>query len=121
MRIRSIAPAMALGVSLGALAPAYAHHGWEAYDDTKQTKLTLKIDKLAFANPHGELWATHEGKPVYVLLSPPARMVDRGLTADMMPVGETVTVEVQPSTQAGSNEWKAISIAVDGKTYSLMR
>jgi hypothetical protein len=101
-------------------AAAYAHHGWASYDSAKQTKLTAKIDKVAFTNPHGEIWMTVEGKQLYVLLSPPGRMVDRGLNAKDLTVGKTVTVEAQPST-VNAGEWKAVSITVDGKNYNLMR
>ena len=110
-----------LALAVAALpAAAHAHHGWASYDSAKQTKLTAKIDKVAFTNPHGEIWMTVEGKQLYVLLSPPGRMVDRGLNAKDLTVGKTVTVEAQPST-VNANEWKAISITVDGKNYNLMR
>lgn len=99
---------------------AWAHHGWDSYDTAKQTKLTVKIEKAAVGNPHAELWSTHEGKPIYIILSPPGRMMDRGLKADMLPVGKTVIVDAQPSTVT-TGEWKAINITVDGKEYSLMR
>jgi hypothetical protein len=113
--------AIILALAVAALpAAAYAHHGWASYDSAKQTKLTAKIDKVAFANPHGEIWMTVEGKQLYVLLSPPGRMVDRGLLAKDLTVGKTVTVEAQPST-VNANEWKAINITVDGKNYNLMR
>jgi hypothetical protein len=101
-------------------APAWAHHGWDSYDTAKQTKLTVKIEKAAIGNPHAEIWAQHDGKPAYIILSPPGRMFDRGLKAEMLPVGKTVTVEVQPST-VNVGEWKAINIVVDGKNYNLMR
>lgn len=116
MRILAAAFA-AVMLSSGA---AYAHHGWDSYDTKKQTKLTLKVEKAAVGNPHAELWSTYEGKPIYVILSPPGRMMDRGLKADMLPVGKTVIVDAQPSTET-AGEWKAISITVDGKNYDLMR
>ncbi|MDZ4762389.1 MAG: DUF6152 family protein [Alphaproteobacteria bacterium] len=115
--MRRLVPAILLAALPGA---ASAHHGWTSYDAGRQTSLTVKIDKIAFANPHGELWATHDGKPLYVILSPPARMVERGLRKDALAVGKTVTVEVQPSTASG-NEWKAQSITVDNVVYDLMR
>jgi hypothetical protein len=105
------------GASTGA---AYAHHGWSTYDEAKQTKLTLPVEKVSFGNPHAEMWSTRDGKPVYVILSPPARMVERGLTSKDLTVGKTVTVDVQPSTSS-QGEWKALAITVDGKTVNLMR
>ena len=116
----ALAAVLAAAAAAAFVAPAHAHHGWTAYEEGKQQKIALTVERLAFNNPHGELWSTHEGKPVYVMLSPPGRMVDRGLTADMMPVGTKVVVEVQPSIGT-AGEWKALAIEVDGETYSLMR
>lgn len=115
MRILATALAAAMLV-----APAWAHHGWDSYDVKKQAKVSVKIDKASIGNPHAELWGKVDGKDAYIILSPPGRMMDRGLTAAMLPVGKTVTVEVQPSTVT-PGEWKAISINVDGKDYDLMR
>lgn len=115
--MRIVAAALAAVMLSGT---AWAHHGWDSYDVAKQTKLTVKIEKAAVGNPHAELWAKVDGKPAYIILSPPGRMQDRGLTAEMLPVGKTVTVEVQPS-KVNAGEWKAINITVDGKEYSLMR
>lgn len=100
--------------------PAFAHHGWSTYDPQKQTKLTLPVEKVSFGNPHAEMWSTKDGKPIYVILSPPGRMVDRGLKPADLTVGKTVTVDVQPST-VNAGEWRALTITVDGKTVNLLR
>jgi hypothetical protein len=113
--------ALAVAASLAlAPVPAWAHHGWSAFDQTKQKKLTGSIERTTFANPHGEVWLTVNGKTLYVELSPPARMVARGLAAEDLKVGKTITVDAQPNLSDAS-AWKAQAITVDGTTYNLMR
>jgi hypothetical protein len=111
---------LVLAALLASSPAAFAHHGWTAFDSARQQELTGVIERMAFANPHGEVWLTVEGKKLYVELSPPARMVARGLVADDLKVGTTVTVEAQPSLN-DATAWKAQAITVAGKTYSLMR
>ncbi|MBI1340344.1 hypothetical protein GC169_09090 [bacterium] len=107
--------------ALVAVSPAaWAHHGWTAFDAGKQTDVTGVIEKVAFGNPHGELWLTVEGRSIYVELSPPARMVARGLTAEDLKIGSSVTVDAQPNLKDAA-AWKAQAITVGDKTYSLMR
>jgi hypothetical protein len=123
MRVSPVRAALALVPVLAlasSLAPAWGHHGWTAFDKDKQTELTGRIERMAFANPHGEVWLTVGGKAYYVELSPPARMVARGLSAEDLKVGSTVTVDAQPSL-SDAYSWKALAITVSGKSYNLMR
>ncbi len=107
-------------VAAGLSGGAWAHHGWASYDASKQQKVTGTVAELKWEQPHAILWVTKDGKRLEVWLSPLQRMVDRGLNKEALAVGKSVTVDAQPSTTAGG-EWKAQSIAVDGKLYDLMR
>lgn len=98
---------------------AFAHHGWDAYDSTKQQKVTGKITELKWEQPHAVLFVDVAGKKQEVWLSPLQRMVDRGLQREALAKGKTVTVEVQPHSK-NANEWKALAITVDGKDFNLM-
>ena len=100
MRIITIA-----AIAAALTGTAWAHHGWESYDATKQQKLTGKIAELKWEQPHAILWIDSGGKKVEVWLSPLARMVDRGLNKEALSAGKTVTVEAQPSRREGG-EWK---------------
>jgi hypothetical protein len=100
--------------------PAWAHHGWESYDASKQQKVTGTITELKWEQPHAILWINTKGVKQEVWLSPLQRMVDRGLVKDALSAGKTVTVEVQPHSK-NANEWKALAITVDGKDFNLMR
>jgi hypothetical protein len=112
-----------IAATLAALAitgTAFAHHGWDAYDEAKQQKVTGTIAQLQWEQPHAILWVTRDGKREEIWLSPLQRMVDRGLQREALSVGKSVTVEVQPHAK-NANEWKALAITVDGKDYNLMR
>lgn len=120
MRIALAAIVAATLSTAGIAGAAWAHHGWESYNSAKQQKVTGTIAELKWEQPHAILWVNSGGKKLEVWLSPLQRMVDRGLTKDALAVGKSVTVDAQPHTQK-VNEWKAQRIAVDGKTYDLMR
>lgn len=120
--MRNIATALAaVALSSAALTgAAWAHHGWEAYDASKQQKVSGTIAELKWEQPHAVLWVNRGGKKLEIWLSPLQRMVDRGLTKDALTAGKSVSVEAQPHSK-NINEWKAQSITVDGKTFDLMR
>lgn len=99
---------------------AFAHHGWDAYDEDKQQKVTGTITELKWEQPHAILFVEVGGKKQEVWLSPLQRMVDRGLQKEALSKGKTVTVDAQPHSK-NANEWKALAITVDGKDFNLMR
>lgn len=99
---------------------AFAHHGWDAYDASKQQKVTGTVAELKWEQPHAILFVSVGGKRQEIWLSPLQRMVDRGLQREALSVGKSVTVEVQPHAR-NADEWKALAITVDGKDFNLMR
>ena len=112
--------AVAALAALAFAGTAWAHHGWESYDAAKQQKVSGTIAELKWEQPHAILWVNSGGKRLEVWLSPLQRMVDRGLNKEALTAGKTITVDAQPHTK-NANEWKALSISVDGKDYNLMR
>jgi hypothetical protein len=120
MRIAVAALAALAFAGAAMTVPAWAHHGWDSYDASKQQKVTGTIAELKWEQPHAILWVNSGGKKLEVWLSPLQRMVDRGLNKEALSVGKTVTVEAQPSLKAGG-EWKALASTVDGKNVNLMR
>jgi hypothetical protein len=115
-RAALVAAIVALG--LGAAPPAAAHHGWGGYDSTKALKLTGTIEQVTFENPHGTLMLQTAEKTWRVILSPPRRMINRGLEGAMLQVGGTVSVEDYPH-KTDAEEMRAERISVDGKTFEL--
>lgn len=49
--MRRIAVLALLGHTLN--APAFAHHGWGSYDDTKVIRFSAPIETMTYENPMG--------------------------------------------------------------------
>ena len=43
------------GTALLALRPAWAHHGWSSFDQTRPLYLEGRVAQVAWRNPHVEL------------------------------------------------------------------
>lgn len=105
-------------VSAVALAgTALAHHGWSGYESDIQ-KLSGVIEQSSYGNPHGSIELQSADKTWKVVLAPPSRMKNRGLTEDMLKVGTTATVEGYRST-SDEQELRAERITIAGKTVEL--
>jgi hypothetical protein len=109
---------MALLALLLVPAGAAAHHGWGGYDASQVLKLNGAVREAKFENPHGTLRLETGGKTWTVVLSPPARMVNRGLATDAIKVGGTVAVEGYPNKTV-ADEMRAERITVGDKTVEL--
>jgi hypothetical protein len=111
----AFAATLALPLMAGTAA---AHHGWGSYDAAQVLTLTGKIQGMTYANPHGTLQLAAPGKVWTVILAPPFRMQNRGLPAEMLKVGETVTVVGYPH-KTDQAELRAERITVNGTTTEL--
>ena len=104
-------------LSLGIGAAAVAHHGWTGYNEEAR-KLSGVIEESSYVSPHGTIRLKVDDKIWLVILAPPSRMTNRGLTPEMIRVGSNVSVEgYQHKTDPG--EMRAERITVDGKTVEL--
>ena len=109
------------GLALVALAvPAVAHHAVGAeYDASKVVKLTGKVSKVEWTNPHARIYfdVAQDGKTVTwnVELAARSALVRQGWTANSVKIGDTVTVEgsLARSGVAGVNA-RSVTLA-DGK------
>jgi hypothetical protein len=120
-RFRPPASALALVailIHLALAAAGVAHHGWSDYDASKTLDLTGTIRESSFANPHGTLRLEVESKVWSVVLAPPQRMRDRGLTPEMIAPGATVRVVGYPHREK-TDELRAERIVVGDKTVEL--
>jgi hypothetical protein len=117
IRMRTLSLALAMACCSGLVTPAVAHHGWSGYE-TELLKVNGVIEQSSYANPHGSIQLKTPEKTWLVVLAPTSRMANRGLTAEMLKTGVTVTVEgYQKTTDA--KEMRAERITVDGKTVEL--
>jgi hypothetical protein len=101
-----------------AAGTAWAHHGWSEYDTGKRATLTGTIRELHFSNPHATLLLETAGQTWSVMLDSPARLQNRGVTAGMLEVGRSITIEGLPH-KSRENEFRAERIVLDGKTIEL--
>ena len=107
------------GVSLLLVATAaFAHHGWSEYDSTKPLQPSGTIEESGYSHPHGFVNLKTAEKTWNVVLAPPSRMENRGLTKDMMAVGTQATV-VGYQNRSKPDELRAERITIDDKTIEL--
>jgi hypothetical protein len=109
---------LGLALAPAIVAPAAAHHGWGGYDAANPVTITGRITRVAFDNPHATIWLEADGRTLEVVLAPPFRMVNRGLQAGALKVGETVTVMGYPH-RSTANELRAEWIRVGQQTTQL--
>jgi hypothetical protein len=110
--------AAATAVFIGAASVSMAHHGWSGYDSQTVLKLTGTIEQPSYANPHGTVRLKTEDKTWVVVLAPPSRMENRGLSKEMLKAGTQATVEGYPHREH-QTEMRAERITIDGKTVEL--
>ncbi len=95
-----------------------AHHGWSSYNQDDVRKVTGTVKAMTYEMPHGTITLAVDGKDWEVVLAPPSRMTNRGLSREMIAVGQTVTVEAYPHREV-ANEMRAERITAAGKTVEL--
>ena len=98
--------------------PAYAHHGWSEYDNSRELKLTGTIVESGYEHPHGHIRLATPDKTWRAVLAPPSRMTARGLPPDAIKKGATVTVIGYPNRRK-PDEMRAERIIAGGKTVEL--
>ena len=104
-------------VALGA-SVATAHHGWSGYDSSRELTLTGTIKESGYEHPHGSVRLQAPDKIWQVVLAPPSRMENRGLTREMLAPGTTATVVGYPN-RTNPDEMRAERITIAGKTTEL--
>ena len=117
LRIRNVVLGTSAALLVAASAAAVAHHGWSGYESELQ-KVSGVIDKASYSNPHGSIRLKTPEKMWVVVLAPPSRMGNRGLTEEMLKVGSTVSVEGYQHMEDVS-EMRAERITVNGKPIEL--
>jgi hypothetical protein len=98
--------------------PAAAHHGWSQYEGDRPLTLTGTIAETSYEFPHGTIRLKAADKTWTVVLAPPSRMTNRGLSPDALKVGVSATVMGYPHKSIG-DELRAERITLDGTTTEL--
>ncbi|WP_434647504.1 DUF6152 family protein [Pseudomonas sp. D1-2] len=97
---------------------ALAHHGWSEYDASKPLTLEGTIKESGYSHPHGTMRLQTTEKTWFVVLAPPSRMENRGLTKDMLKAGNRATV-VGYANKNKPDELRAERITIDDRTTEL--
>jgi hypothetical protein len=97
---------------------AYAHHGWSEYDANSPLEVTGTIEESGYSHPHGFVRLKTQEKSWNVVLAPPSRMENRGLSQNMLKPGSTVKVMGYPN-RGKPEEMRAERITASGKTTEL--
>lgn len=95
-----------------------AHHGWSEYDQTKVVKLSGTITESGYEHPHGVVKLNAGGKSWTIVLAPPFRMENRGLSKSDIATGSQVMVEGYIN-RSQPNELRAERITAGNKTVEL--
>lgn len=105
-------------LALFVAAQALAHHGWSEYDAAQPMELAGTIERSGYEHPHGYVRLKTEDKSWTVVLAPPTRMENRGLSKAMLEPGTQAKVQGYPNRNK-PDELRAEQITIDGKTVQL--
>jgi Family of unknown function (DUF6152) len=101
---------LAVGVIL-AVAPAMAHHSFEAeYDGNKTATVSGTVTKVDWVNPHAYIFINFkdesgELKDLRLELGPPYALVRGGWKKDTVKIGDKITVEGAALAKDPKNHW----------------
>lgn len=108
-------------------APALAHHAFEAeFDLHKPIKLTGVLTKVDWVNPHVYFYMDVKDSSGNVTNwqfenSPPGMLRRGGLERNMLPIGQTITVEGYGAKDGSKNlGWINTMYLADGSTITLI-
>ncbi|WP_426141154.1 DUF6152 family protein [Pseudomonas sp. DWP3-1-2] len=96
----------------------FAHHGWSEYDSSNALQLQGTIEASGYQHPHGFVRLKTADKIWTVVLAPPSRMENRGLTQDMLKTGSQASV-MGYQNRSKPDELRAERITVGDKTIEL--
>jgi hypothetical protein len=102
---------VALGLTTLAVAPAMAHHSFDAeyYADKTET-LTGIVTKVDWVNPHAYIFVNFKDesgavKDIRIELGPPYALVRGGWKKDTVKIGDKITVEGAALPKDPQNNW----------------
>jgi hypothetical protein len=101
---------LAFGMFL-AVAPAMAHHSFEAeYDGNRTATLSGTVTKVDWVNPHAYIFINFKDesgslKDLRFELGPPYALVRGGWKKDTVKIGDKITVEGAALAKDPKNHW----------------
>ena len=110
---------------LGATAPAFAHHSFAMFDQSKVVTVMGTVKEFQWVNPHVVLWVYANAKDGAVPdlwtieLTSPGNLTRAGWTRHSVTQGDKVAVDIAPlrdGTHGGG--FKKLTFTDSGKTLS---
>jgi hypothetical protein len=107
-----------------AVAPAFAHHSFAAFDITTQKTVTGTVNKIDWTNPHIWLWIDvpndKGGSDTFGFEGmSPNFLARRGWTRTTLKAGDKITVNYRPMKD-GSKGGMFMTAKANGKALSMM-
>lgn len=116
---KNLVPAVAgaLAVFAASSARLHAHHSHAMFDDSREVTVVGTVAGVSYANPHVYLSVETTGdngqaERWSVEMSHIGNMMNRGVNADTINVGDAITISMNPlrSGQRGGNYTRIVSI-----------
>jgi hypothetical protein len=103
--------------ALLAATPAFAHHGWGGQEEKVSDMTGTVVEGVNMSGPHATMKIKVKNEVWDITLAPPPRAARAGLKEGLIPVGATVTVRGNRSTEPGRHEMKTIYIKHGAAEY----
>jgi hypothetical protein len=105
------------------VAPAWAHHSHQVYEDEKTITAEGTISNVRWANPHVYIWMDVPGKNGKTdnwmfELAPLASVLNSGVTPQVVKVGNAAKIIAHPAKDPGKHTGLFLGIEIDGKVYA---
>ena len=101
--------ALVLGLVFLSIAPALAHHSFDAeYDSTKTMTIVGYVTKVDWVNPHAFVYMDSKDdkgtvRSFRIEMGPPYALQRSGWTKDTLKIGDKITIENAALAKDGSN------------------
>jgi hypothetical protein len=125
MKIKTFSSLLLMVGVLAAAAPAFAHHGNAAYDETRPLTLKGKVTKFMWANPHTQIFfdaKDAKGEVVHwdVETLSPGKLARAGWTENAVKPGDQVTVIFSPAKDGTPKGFLQRIVFSDGKQLGML-
>src|SRR5215831_15926053 len=116
---------LAAVVIAAAVAPAFAHHSFAAFDITAQKSVTGTVNKVDWTNPHIWLWIDvpndKGGTDTFGFEGmSPNFLARRGWTRTTLTTGDKITVSYRPMKDGSNGGMFMTGQMTNGKVLSMM-
>ena len=111
MKLRTLASAVAFGLTILTVTPALGHHSFDAeYDSARTATITGFVTKVDWVNPHAYIFfivkdESGTAKDLRFELGPPYALLRGGWKKDTVKVGDKITLEGAALAKDPGNNW----------------